>query len=107
MSDKLLVITTVPNQKAAEDLAAGLVRDGVAACVNISAPVTSMYQWKGQLERDTEVMLTIKTTGSRYPQLERAILDGHPYELPEVIAVPITQGLPEYLAWIEACTNNS
>lgn len=106
MSEKLLVITTVPDAQAAERLAGELVLGGHAACVNISAPVTSVYQWKNQLERDTEVMLTIKTTAERYPLLESAIVEGHPYELPEIIAVPITRGLTEYLAWIEACTNH-
>ena len=58
------------------------------------------------MQRGTEVMLTIKTTERRYPQLEAAIVDGHPYELPELIAIPITAGLPGYLAWIEKCTSS-
>ena len=106
MPETLLVITTLPDQDAAERLAESLVETGLAACVNIGATVTSIYRWDGRLQRGTELILTIKTTRARYPALEKAIVDGHPYELPEVIAVPITAGLPEYLAWIEACTKN-
>lgn len=104
MPEYLLVITTLPDQASATALADSLVGSGLAACVNIGAPVTSIYRWQGKIERGTEVMLTIKTTGERYPQLEAAILDGHPYELPEVIAVPIAGGWHRYLAWIDACT---
>jgi periplasmic divalent cation tolerance protein len=106
MPETLLVITTLPDQDAAERLAETLVETGLAACVNIGAAVTSIYKWDKQLQRGTELMLTIKTTRARYPALEQAIVDGHPYELPELIAVPITAGLSEYLAWIEACTKN-
>ena len=106
MPETLLVITTLPDQDAAERLAETLVETGLAACVNIGAPVTSIYRWEKKLHRGTELMLTIKTTRARYPALEQAIVDGHPYELPELIAVPITAGLSGYLAWIEACTKN-
>jgi periplasmic divalent cation tolerance protein len=105
MSDHLLVITTVPDAATAETLATRLVDRGLAACVNIGAPVTSIYRWEDGTQRDTELMLTIKTTRARYAGVEAAIADGHPYELPEIIAVPITDGLTGYLAWIEACTN--
>lgn len=106
MPETLLVLTTMPDEHSAVKLAERLVTTGLAACVNIGAPVTSIYRWQGQLERGTEVMLTIKTTAARYPDLERAILADHPYELPEVIAVPITTGLTPYLAWIETCTRD-
>jgi len=106
MPETLLVITTLPDPQAAERLATSLVEAGLAACVNIGAPVTSIYRWRGALERGSEVMLTIKTTRARYPALEKAIVEDHPYELPEVIAVPITEGLNDYLAWIETCTRN-
>ena len=104
MTDNLLVITTLPDPAAGEGLAASLVERGLAACVNIGPPVKSVYRWEDRIERGTEVILTIKTSRERYPQLENAIVDGHPYELPEVIAVPITEGLNDYLAWIQACT---
>ena len=106
MPEALLVITTLPDLESAERLAAELVETGLAACVNIGAEVTSVYRWEGQLQRGTERMLTIKTSSARYAALEQAIVATHPYELPEVIALPITTGLNEYLAWIEACTQN-
>lgn len=106
MPEPLLVITTVPDQATGERLARTLVEGGLAACVNIGAPITSIYRWQGALEQGREVMLTIKTTRERYAALERAIVDDHPYELPEVIAVPVTEGLSDYLAWIEACTKS-
>lgn len=106
MPETLLVITTLPDRETGERLAAALVEDGLAACVNIGAPVASIYRWQGQVERASEVMLTIKTTQARYAALEQAIVAGHPYELPEVIAVRVTEGLSDYLAWIEACTRH-
>ena len=104
MPEALLVITTMPDRESAEQLSRSLVENALVACVNIGAPVTSIYRWEGELEKGSEVMLTIKTTRARYPELERAIVDKHPYELPEIIAVPITAGLTGYLAWIETCT---
>lgn len=106
MPEVLLVITTLPDTASAEELAGKLVDTGLAACVNIGAPVTSIYKWDNERQRGTEVMLTIKTTQQRYAALEKAITRTHPYELPEVIALPIHSGLPEYLAWIEACTKD-
>ena len=106
MAERLLVITTLPDGAAGETLAKRLIDGGFAACVNISAPVTSIYRWEGKIESGREVMLTIKTTAARYAAVEQAILADHPYELPEVIAVPITAGTDEYLAWIDACTKS-
>ena len=106
MVDRVLVITTLPDSAAGEKLAARLIDKGFAACVNISAPVTSIYRWEGKIESDREVVLTIKTTAARYAEVEQAIQTDHPYELPEVIAVPITAGSDEYLAWIDTCTKN-
>lgn len=106
MPDHLLVITTLPDHAAGERLATALVEAGLAACVNIGAPVTSIYRWDGRMQRGSEVMLTIKTTRERYPAIEQAIVAGHPYELPEVIALPITAGLNDYLKWIDACTRS-
>ncbi|MCG6966779.1 MAG: divalent-cation tolerance protein CutA [Chromatiaceae bacterium] len=106
MPDALLVMTTLPDQQAGEKLASALVGAGLAACVNVGLPVTSIYRWRGRIERGSEVILTIKTSRARYASLQEAIVAAHPYELPEVIAVPITEGLTDYLAWIEACTEN-
>ena len=106
MADRLLVITTLPDSAAGEKLAKQLIDKGFAACVNISASISSIYRWDGKIESGREVVLTIKTTAARYAEVEQTIQRGHPYELPEVIAVPIAAGSDEYLAWIDACTKN-
>jgi len=100
----LLVFTNLPDRAAAERLAGALVEKRVAACVNILAPCRSVYRWKGEVQQDEEHPLLIKTTDERYAELEAAIRAGHPYELPEIIAVPIERGLPAYLAWVDAET---
>jgi periplasmic divalent cation tolerance protein len=96
----LLVLTNLPDRAAAERIAEALVEQKLAACVNILAPCRSVYRWKGGLQRDEEHPLLIKTTAERYPALEQALRAAHPYELPEIIAVPIERGLPQYLAWV-------
>lgn len=100
----LLVLTTLPDADGAQALAAELIDRRLAACVNILAPCTSVYRWQGAVERTAEVPLLIKTTPARYPALEAALRARHPYELPEVVAVPVTQGLPGYLDWVAAET---
>lgn len=100
----LLVFTNLPDRTAAERLADALLEKRVAACVNILAPCRSVYRWKGAVEHDEEHPMLIKTTAEQYPALEAAIRAGHPYELPEIIAVPIERGLPAYLDWIAAET---
>jgi periplasmic divalent cation tolerance protein len=96
----LLVLTNLPDRAAAERIAEDLVAQNLAACVNILGPCRSVYRWKGALQHDEEHPLLIKTTAARYPALEQALRAAHPYELPEIIAVPIERGLPEYLAWV-------
>jgi periplasmic divalent cation tolerance protein len=100
----LLVLTNLPDRASAETLADSLVERRLAACVNILAPCRSVYRWQGTVERAEEHALLIKTTSEHYAALERAIVEGHPYELPEVIAVPIERGLPAYLDWVAAET---
>ncbi len=100
----LLVLTNLPDRAAAERLADTLLEQRVAACVNILAPCKSVYRWKGAVQHDDEHPLLVKTTAERYPALEAAIRAAHPYELPEIIAVPIERGLPAYLAWVDAET---
>lgn len=100
----LLVLTNLPDRESAESLAQHLVEDQLAACVNILAPCRSVYRWKGSVEAADEVPLLIKTIEARYPALEAAIRERHPYEIPEIIAVPIVDGLPDYLAWLTAET---
>jgi periplasmic divalent cation tolerance protein len=103
-STKLLVITNVPDRATADKLAGLLIERKLAACVNILAPCRSVYRWKGALQHDEEHPMLIKTTRERYPALEQALRAGHPYELPEIIAVPIERGLPAYLEWVVAET---
>ncbi|HYT48055.1 MAG TPA: divalent-cation tolerance protein CutA [Burkholderiales bacterium] len=100
----LLVLTNVPERAAAERLADLLVEKKLAACVNILAPCRSVYRWQGAVQHDEEHPMLIKTTSERYAALEQALRAGHPYELPEIIAVPIERGLPAYLAWVAAET---
>ena len=77
----------------------------LAACVNLIPQVTSIYEWQGQLEETGEVLMLIKTTKHNYPAVESALRAKHPYELPEILAVPVEQGLAGYLDWVERCTN--
>ena len=100
----LLVFTSLPDSASAETLASALIGRRLAACVNILAPCTSIYRWQGATETATEVPLLIKTTPAHYAALEAAIRAHHPYELPEIVAVPVKQGLPGYLDWVETET---
>lgn len=100
MSETLLVITTVPDRATAERIAESLVTSCAAACVNILAECTSVYRWEGKLEQAGEVPLLIKTSRDAYARLEAELHKLHPYELPEIIALPVTAGLPGYLDWV-------
>ena len=102
----LLVLTNLPDRAAAERIGDLLIENRLAACVNILAPCRSVYRWKGAVQHDEEHPLLAKTTTERYAELERAIRGAHPYELPEIIAVPIEHGLPEYLEWVSAETTS-
>jgi periplasmic divalent cation tolerance protein len=101
----LLVLTNLPDRAAAERLADTVLDQHLAACVNILAPCRSVYRWKGAVQHDEEHPLLIKTTTERYPALEQALRAEHPYELPEIIALPIERGLSAYLDWVAAETN--
>ena len=100
-----LVISNCPDHAVAVKIADTLVERELAACVNILPEIKSIYKWKGKLERDAEHMLLIKTEKTRYDAVQEAILAMHPYELPEIIAVPIAKGLPDYLAWVSNSIN--
>jgi periplasmic divalent cation tolerance protein len=99
-----LVITNMPDRESAARLARALVDKRLAACINILSPCRSLYRWKGAVENAEEFPMLIKTSRNRYPELEAAIRAGHPYELPEIIAVPLAAGLPAYIEWVEAET---
>ena len=100
----LLVLTNLPDRAAAERLADALIEQRVAACVNILAPCRSVYRWKDAVQHDEEHPVLMKTTSERYAALEAAIRAAHPYELPEIIALPVERGLPAYLEWVASET---
>ncbi|VFN08078.1 MAG: divalent cation tolerance protein, partial [Candidatus Kentron sp. G] len=88
------------NASRNKDIAAALVDDKLAACVNIASGIQSVYSWQGKVEQDSELLLIIKTHGERIPALQQAIHDRHPYEVPEIISLPIESGSDKYLAWL-------
>jgi len=103
MSEQYLVIyCTCPDAEVAEQVASALVDEKLAACVNLVPSVVSIYCWQGERQRDSEVLLIIKSRQTAYAALEARIRALHPYDVPEVIALPIVQGATEYLAWIDS-----
>jgi len=96
----LLVITNCPDEECAHAIALAVVEARLAACVNILPRIQSVYRWQGAVESTTEIPLFIKATAANYPALEKLIAERHPYAVPEIIALPIAQGLPAYLNWI-------
>ncbi len=98
-----IILCTCPNKKSADDLASHLITEKLAACVNIIDGVRSVYEWQGKIEKSQEQLLVIKSHSDQYAAIESTIKTLHPYELPEIIAVPIERGHPEYLQWINKC----
>jgi periplasmic divalent cation tolerance protein len=105
MTDVVLILTTVPDDARAESLARTLVEERLAACVNIHGAMTSIFRWKGQVDREAERQLIIKTTRDRVPVLEARIKALHSYELPEFVIVPIEGGSDAYLDWVRRETS--
>ena len=101
----LLVLVTCPPERA-PGLARTLVEDRLAACVNILPAVRSIYSWKGEVCDDGEALLVVKTRASLFDALRGAIVAGHPYEVPEVIAIPIVAGSQPYLDWLASSTRD-
>lgn len=106
-TDALLVLSTCPDADSGQRLARSLVEGHLAACVNLVGPVTSVYRWRDAIETAGEMLLVIKTTADRYPALEQGLRAAHPYEVPEIVAVPVQQGLNDYLEWVRSCTEVS
>jgi periplasmic divalent cation tolerance protein len=100
MTEALVVLVTVPSRELGEDIAAKLVTERLAACVNVLGPVCSVYRWNDEICRDDEHLLVIKTGRERYPALEQQICALHPYSVPEVIALPVEAGSQAYLTWV-------
>jgi len=106
MSDLILILTTMPDDDRAEAVGRTLVEEQLAACVNIHRPMTSIYAWKGQVEREPERQLVIKTTPARLPDVEARLRTLHPYELPELIVIAAT-GSDAYAKWVAEETQGS
>lgn len=102
--DCLLVLCTCPGDTVAAEIATALIEQNLAACVNRLPGVKSWYRWQGHIEKDEEVLLLIKTTGGRLAELEEMVHRLHPYEVPEIIAVPVSTGAEAYLQWVRDST---
>lgn len=107
MSDWIQVTTTVECQDDAEKIARLLVERRLAACVQVVGPITSTYRWQGSIETSREWQCLAKSRGSLYPQIEEAIRQLHPYQVPEILALPIVAGSGSYLAWLDEQTRSS
>jgi periplasmic divalent cation tolerance protein len=101
VSERLLVLTTVARAEDAERIAEELVGRRLAACVNVLPGVRSIFRWKGAVERDEERLLLVKTRADRFEALRETLLALHPYEVPELVAVPIERGSEAYLRWLD------
>lgn len=101
MTDKIVVFSTCGSEAEAERIASHLIERNLAACVNVIAPVRSFYRWKGEVEDATEWLLMIKSDRSLFDEVRAALESAHSYELPEVLALPVVAGSPNYLAWLD------
>ena len=101
MTDVVIVLTTVPEGDLGDTIARRLIEERVAACVNVCAPMTSLYRWRGAVERETERQLVIKTTREHVPAVQACIAELHSYELPEFIVLAVADGSTAYLDWLQ------
>jgi periplasmic divalent cation tolerance protein len=104
MAQFVLIFTTMPDDERADALARTLVDERLAACVNVHAPMTSTYRWKGAVERERERQLVIKTTRARVPEIETRLRALHPYDVPEFLVVAVDGGSAAYLDWVAGAT---
>jgi periplasmic divalent cation tolerance protein len=107
MTDIVVVLTTVADNDQAEAMAGQIVQERLAACVNLLPAMLSFYRWKGQVERDTERQLVIKTTRDKVPALEARLRELHAYELPEFLVLPVDLGSAAYIGWVIDQTRSS
>lgn len=98
--DVCVVLCTCPDRSISESIAARVVEEDLAACVNVVPGITSTYMWQGQLHQDGELLLLIKSDRARFDALRDRVQELHPYQVPEIIALPVTDGLPAYLDWV-------
>ncbi len=104
VADALVVLCTCPDEASADGIATALLAGELAACVNCVPGIRSMYRWEGQLRDDREVLLIIKTRACRYAALEAEIRARHPYDVPEILALPVARGADAYLDWVRQAT---
>lgn len=105
MKETIIILTTFPEHELAETFARDLVNSNLAACINILPKMTSIYQWEGNLERGEEYQLVIKTCQLHFAAIEERLKNSHPYELPELLVIPVVTGSSEYLAWMNENTH--
>jgi len=105
MAEFIQVVTSVDSEGKAREIARKLLEERLAACVQVLGPVRSRYRWEGKLEEATEWLCLIKAKAADYERIESTIKEVHPYEVPEILAVPITAGNPDYLAWLRRETS--
>lgn len=96
----IMVFVTVPGARVGSRVSKGVLTSRLASCVSVIPRVRSMYWWEGKITQANEVMLVMKTTKSKYKKLERRIMELHPYQVPEIIAIPLVAGLPQYIEWV-------
>jgi periplasmic divalent cation tolerance protein len=101
MTDKIVVLSTCSSEEEAEKLARSLVEEHLAACVNVISGIQSYYRWQGKVEQASEFLLIIKSSRARFGELRAALEKVHSYEVPEVIALPVLDGAPNYLNWLD------
>ena len=106
-NDQIVVLMTAPNAEEATRIAEMLVERTLAACVQILPPITSIYIWKGEVQRESEILLVAKSTRAKFDDLEEAVRAIHSYETPEIIALPIVAGSQPYLSWLSSCLEGS
>ena len=107
MTGRIVVLSTVGSAGDAERIARAMVEQGHAACVNVVPGVASFYRWKGEISRDAEWLMVMKTTAARFEALREALVEMHPYDVPEVVELPIERGHAPYLEWIDASVSAS
>ena len=105
MTNALVLLVTAPDRGTAESLATTVVSEGCAACVNLVGPVVSIYRWQDKIERDEEWLLIVKTTRDRFDDVQRRVLELHPYDTPEVLALPVEGGAADYLQWLTTASS--
>jgi len=101
MSETIQVMTTTATKDDAQKIARGLVEGRLAGCVQIVGPITSVYRWEGEIEEAEEYLCLVKTRRNAYPRVEAAIRETHPYDVPEILAVPVVAGSAAYLGWLD------